>query len=165
MSFRSSRVIGASVLASAALAGSVAVAAASDSSASAVPACTGGALRIAAVGGEGAAGHGYYMLDFKNETRSTCSLYGYPGLDAVTSHGHVLAHAKREPNPGHRAHTIVLAPKAHATALVGFADMRAGGECPLAHHVAITPPNTSRTVHRTRPTYLCDLFVRPVVAG
>lgn len=35
------------------------------------------------------------MLLFRNISAHTCSLYGYPGLDALNATGHVLAHAQR----------------------------------------------------------------------
>ena len=44
---------------------------------------------------QGGAGHGWMALIYRNVTRHACTVYGYPGLDAISSTGHVLAHATR----------------------------------------------------------------------
>ncbi len=136
-----------------------------------LPSCAGAALRVALTSGEGGDNHDSFVIEYKNETRRTCTLRGYPGLDAVTRHGHVLRHAKRSlagyfGGAPHGARTVVLATGGHASATVEFLNSdHAGHVCAFAHHVATTPPNTDRIVHRMHRLSLCYLRVHPVVAG
>ena len=137
----------------------------------ATPACAGTDLRIVATAPEGGDGHGGLVLRFKNETRRSCTLRGYPGLDAVTRHGHVLASARRtrvgyfggDAHPG----TVVLPAAGFASATVEWTnfDPDTGGDCIFVHHIAVTPANTTRTVRRFRTVSECDLQVHPTVAG
>ena len=70
------------------------LATASDAGA-ATPACGNGSLAVTRAPSQGAAGHGAFWVLFRNASHTTCSLRGYPGLDALDSHGNVLAHAQR----------------------------------------------------------------------
>src|SRR6478752_3390809 len=74
------------------LATSLAVAA--PASAAAAP-CGNRALTVRHTGVDGFAGHGAFFLLYENTSRSTCTLVGYPGLDALGRRGQVLAHATR----------------------------------------------------------------------
>jgi hypothetical protein len=38
--------------------------------------------------GDGTAGSTYYMLEISNTSHATCSLYGFPGVSAVSAGGH-----------------------------------------------------------------------------
>ncbi|HEX3335962.1 MAG TPA: DUF4232 domain-containing protein, partial [Jatrophihabitans sp.] len=70
------------------------IAVAAPASAS-VAACGNASLAVTATREQGATGHANFVLLFRNKTQSACSLYGYPGLDALSATGQVLAHAKR----------------------------------------------------------------------
>src|SRR3954452_18421843 len=61
----------------------------------AVPACGNTSLDYGLSRTDGFAGHSAFVLEFRNHTHANCTLYGYPGLDAMASNGHVLAHATR----------------------------------------------------------------------
>jgi hypothetical protein len=54
------------------------------SSSTAIPSrCLSGWLSVSFGSGNGTAGSTYYPLNFKNISKSTCSLYGYPGVSAL----------------------------------------------------------------------------------
>src|SRR5437763_14740318 len=60
-----------------------------------VPACGNHSLAVSATAEQGATGHSNFVLLFKNKTTHTCSLFGYPGLDALNASGGVMTHARR----------------------------------------------------------------------
>jgi hypothetical protein len=66
-----------------------------SAAATAPPPCGNHALAVSASRSQGATGHGNFILRFRNKTDSACTLYGYPGLDALAKDGHVLRHARR----------------------------------------------------------------------
>jgi hypothetical protein len=104
--------------------------AASAASASAVPA---GAVRVTAPActtsgldvwlntqGTGAAGTIYYNLEFTNLSGGSCTLFGFPGVSAVTLTGGQLGNAASR-NHSFTPHVVTLANGATATAIVGIA--------------------------------------------
>lgn len=40
--------------------------------------------------GNGTAGHVYWVIEFSNTGKTTCTLYGYPGVSAVNDSGHLV---------------------------------------------------------------------------
>jgi hypothetical protein len=61
--------------------------------ATAVPECAGGlglGAWVAVSQGSTAAGTTYYPLEFTNTSGHTCSLFGYPGVSAISRTGHQL---------------------------------------------------------------------------
>lgn len=137
-----------------------------------VPACGNHSLTVSATRENGATGHSNFVLLFKNKTHSSCSLFGYPGLDALNSHGHAIAHAKRTVlgftgGSHHGLRTIVVKPGHFASADVEWHNFnfRTGGACKFSHSVAATPANTGHTVHLARSVSVCGLQVHPTVAG
>jgi uncharacterized protein DUF4232 len=135
-------------------------------------ACGNLSLAVSASAENGAAGHANFVLRFKNTTHSTCSLYGYPGLDAKSASGHVLAHATRTVSgftggSTHGVRTINIAPGAYASADVEWMNFNpsTGGDCTFSHSVAATPANTSHTVQLARSVSVCKLQVHATVAG
>jgi Protein of unknown function (DUF4232) len=165
-------VIRTSLLAAATLvAGSACLLAVPDA-ASAATACGNSSLTVTATAEQGATGHANFVLLFKNRTAASCSLYGYPGLDALRSTGSVLAHAKRTLHgftggSTHGLQTIVVAPGHYASADVEWMNFNpsTGGTCAFSHSVAATPANTSHTVQLARSVSACSLQVHPTVAG
>lgn len=158
------------VLVTAALAtgGPLAVPAAAAS----VPACGNSSLAVTATAEQGATGHANFVLLFRNKTLSSCSLFGYPGLDALNATGQVLAHAKRTlvgfTGGSHLGlQTIVVRPGRYASADVEWMNFNptTSGACRFSHSVAATPANTSHTVHLARSVSVCRLQVHPTVAG
>ncbi|HEV7204064.1 MAG TPA: DUF4232 domain-containing protein [Jatrophihabitans sp.] len=160
------------VLATSALAlGGVAAIGAAPASA-ALPACGNTSLTVSASAEQGATGHANFILRFRNRTGNTCTIYGYPGLDALSSTDHVLAHATRTVNgftggSRHGIPTVVLHPGAYASADVEWMNFNpvTSGACTFSHSVATTPANTSHTVHLARSVSVCRLQVHPTVPG
>jgi hypothetical protein len=146
------------------------LATASDAAA-ATPACGNGSLAVTRAPSQGAAGHGAFWLLFRNASHTTCSLRGYPGLDALDSHGNVLAHAQRTLSgymggPG-VVNTVLVAPGGFASATVEWLNFNPsnGTNCRFSTSVATTPPNTTHTVHLPVSVSICRLQVHPTVAG
>jgi Protein of unknown function (DUF4232) len=143
------------------------VVAATPAGASSVRACTGGLVRVTVGQQQGAAGHGYVTLHFRNISQSTCSLTGYPGLDAVGRHGRTLAHAQRTRGVTHGVHTVVLQSWQMASAYSEWLNFNpsTGGACRFSSSIAVTPPNTSSTRHKAVSVSVCSLQIHPVVKG
>lgn len=68
--------------------------------------------------GSGALGTTYYFLYFTNLSGSTCTLFGYPGVSAVTLTGAQIGSAASR--DGESAQTVTLANGATTHALVGI---------------------------------------------
>jgi hypothetical protein len=94
--------------------------------------------------GGAAAGSTYYPLDFTNTSKSSCYLYGYPGVSFVTgpSGGQVGQPASR--NPAVAPGTVILAPggTAHVTIQVVDALNYSKSTCKpvTAHWLKVFPP-------------------------
>jgi len=142
------------------------------SQASSVSACGNSAVAVGASATQGATGHGNLILTFKNRSSHSCSLYGYPGLDALDRSGHVLRHAQRTLSgftggSTHGLRTIVLAPGRYASADVEWMNFHptTGTACRFSAAIAVTPAGTTHTVHFGRSVSVCSLQVHPTVAG
>jgi hypothetical protein len=136
-----------------------------------VPSCGNTSLAVTHSHPQGATGHANVVIRFRNVSSSTCSLFGYPGFDAVRADGSVLAHATRTVHGftggAHAVRTIVLAPGRYASADVEWMNFNpsTGGACAFSHSIATTPANTSHTVHFALSVSKCRLQVHPTVAG
>jgi hypothetical protein len=134
------------------------------------PACGNSALQVTHTPAEGAAGHSGFFLLFRNVTSHTCSLRGYPGLDALNAHGHAIAHAHRTlggfGGPS-SINTINVKPNHSATALVDWANFNphTGGSCRSSAAVATTPANTGDTVRFHISVTVCGLEVHPTTGS
>lgn len=149
------------------IAGSIAVPA---GAAAPVPSCKGALIQFTHNHPQGAAGHGNVILRFRNISQNTCSLRGYPGVDALGPHGGVLAHATRTVHGftggASAVRTIVLHSWEVASADLEWSNFSAnGGNCRFSKSVAVTPPNTSKTFHRSLSVSSCKLEIHPVVKG
>jgi hypothetical protein len=136
------------------------------------PACGNGSLAVGATAEQGATGHSNFVVLFRNKTTHTCTLFGYPGLDALTASGAVLAHAHRTltgftGGSTHGLQTITVRPGHFASADVEWHNFNfsTGRSCRFSHMVAATPANTAHTVHLARAVSVCGLQVHPTVAG
>src|SRR5664279_2607476 len=103
---------------------------------------------------QGGAGHGWMALIYRNVTRHACTVYGYPGLDAISSTGHVLAHATRTLSgygSGGHLSTVTIRPGGFTSAGVEWLNFnpRTSGACAFSTTVNTIVANTS-TVHRLR---------------
>lgn len=137
----------------------------------AVPSCDGGLVHVTHTAPQGAMGTSAMVLRFRNIGQSTCSLHGYPGLDALRRDGSVLAHAKRvmdgSVGGARRIRTIVLQPNQVASASVQWYNFNptTGGSCAFSAKIAVTPANTSTTTKFPVSVSRCGLQVHPTVAG
>ena len=146
------------------------LAAGGPASASADPPCGNNSLAVTRTFTQGGAGHGWMALIYRNVTGHTCTVYGYPGLDAISGTGHVLAHATRTlAGYGGGAHltTVTIHPGGFASAGVEWLNFnpRTSGACAFSATVNTIVANTT-AVHRLRVSVsACDLQVHPTVAG
>ena len=143
---------------------------AASASALTVPQCGNSSLAVTRTFTQGGAGHGWMSLVYRNVSGHTCTVYGYPGLDAVSSTGHVLAHATRTLagyGSGSHLSTVTIRPGGFASAGVEWLNFnpRTSGACAFSTTVNTVVANTS-TVHRLRVAVsACNLQVHPTVAG
>lgn len=136
-----------------------------------VPACGNTSLAVSRTGTQGATGHSTYVELFKNVSHHTCTIYGYPGLDALNAGGHVMAHAQRTlrgfAGGAHVETTVTVTPGHYASARVEWMNFNptTSGTCAFSKSVATTPANTTHTVHLPVSVSVCRLQVHPTVAG
>ena len=110
---------------------------------------------------QGTAGSTYQVIDFKNISNVSCTLYGYPGVSFAstgTSGGQIGLSAKENPTPPREL--VTLAPGATANALLRIAD--AGNFPPAtcgmvtAHWLVIYPPNQTTPVYLSYTSATCS---------
>jgi Protein of unknown function (DUF4232) len=94
-----------------------------STTAAAIPKCTASDLGVwlAVDQGNGALGTIYYPLEFTNLSQHTCSLFGYPGVSAISQNGHQLGSSARWGSLA-GAHTVNLAPGATAHTMLAYHD-------------------------------------------
>jgi hypothetical protein len=159
------------VVVAAAVSAATLASAAPASAAAGVRPCGNRALAVRHTGLDGATGHGSFILLFKNTSRVTCTLVGYPGLDALGRRGIVLAHAAHIRlgfvGGSNVVRTVTVRPGHYASAAIEWMnfDPSNSGDCVFSRSVATTPPHTTHTVTFPMSVSLCDLQVHPVVAG
>ncbi len=140
-----------------------------------VPPCTAD-IRVIPGAEQGAAGHRALVLVFNNVSSTvTCELFGYPGVDLVTSAGATVAHLRRtlrgmaggEPAGVTAPQGVVLAPGASASALAEASDVPQGGITDCGNYsLLITVPNQFVAVSGGTATLpRCDAEIHPVVPG
>jgi hypothetical protein len=136
------------------------------------PACGNDSLAVRASRGQGFAGHGALVLLFRNKTTHACTLFGYPGVDALNARGGVIAHARRTLTGSaggspQGVQTVRVNPGAFASATVEWLNFNpmTAGPCRFSHAIAVTPANTSHTRVIDRSVSVCRLQVHPTVAG
>jgi hypothetical protein len=112
----------------------------------AVASCTVPQLRGSVHASSGAAGTVAVSLAFRNLSRTTCTLRGYPGLRLVgaptrTRHGGLAILARP-------VRTVLLGPGSYASLLVAYSDVLTGSEtsCPTTHALLVTPPGAAAAV-------------------
>ena len=140
--------------------------------AAAVPACGNSSLDYGVSRTEGFAGHSAFVLLYRNHTATSCTLYGYPGVDAMASNGRAIAHATRTLTGsagGSRkgVRLITIPPRGFASATVEWANFNpaTSGPCRYSAGVLETAPNTTRSVPIRRSVSICSLQVHPTVLG
>lgn len=134
--------------------------------------CQGRALGISLRQASPGVSHHGYVIEFRNRG-GTCTITGYPGVDALNAQGRRILGAKRTkagflgglgsgPIPN-----VHLAKGKVASAMVEWIDL--GSPCPTARSLKITPPNTFRSVvlspRSLKSETLCHVEIHPVLPG
>lgn len=138
---------------------------ATSAAAQPLPACGNDALAVTRTFVDSGMGHSWMLLVYRNTTTHSCTVTGYPGLDAIGAYGHVLAHAKRDTSD--TVHTITVHPAGYASALVDWDNFNpaTGGDCAFSQSVNTIVANTSRVHELAVSVSRCGLQVHPTVAG
>jgi hypothetical protein len=151
--------------------GTAASAATQPHAAPGIAKCTAGNLGVwvAADQSDGTAGSIYYPLEFTNLSRTTCYLYGHPGVSAVTAAGHQLGRSARW-NPG-TPEVVNLAPGATAHALLQYLAVQVSPACHPANatELKVYPPDQTSSGSAfwdfasctTGPAYLAAGVIQP----
>jgi hypothetical protein len=155
-------------------AGGAAWAASSASAAStAASRCLAGnlAVWVNADSADGTAGTTYFHLDYTNTGRSTCSLYGFPGVSATTLGGAQIGKAATRDN-GTPARVIDIAPGATAHSNLGYHDIVIEPSCKerTPAFLKVYAPNDTVAKHAFFSLTVCatgqsDFSVMRVQAG
>jgi hypothetical protein len=125
----------------------------------ATPACATSSLDVwLNTNGTGATGHVIYQLNFTNLSGSTCTLFGYPGVSAVTLTGTQLG--KPASRSGATPHTVTLANGATTYALVDIlnTDFLPASQCKpvTAAGLKVYPPNQTAPKVVPFPFHACS---------
>ena len=123
-----------------------------------VPRCATEGLIVWSREVSGAAGSFYYRLAFFNATHHTCTLYGYPGVSAVSLTGHqVGASASRD---GYiTPHVVTLPPEEETTAVVRVTDtgvLSSSCRPVLAQGFRVYPPGSKLSRVVPVPVHVCS---------
>jgi hypothetical protein len=147
-------------LPTAALASSAAPAGtARHTAAATAPQCSAADLEVwvAADQGGAAAGTLYYPLEFTNISNHTCTLFGFPGVSAISSGRQLGSPAVWDTSVA--PHTVTLAPAATGYALLEYSDVITSN-CPPPYKVSafelrVIPPDQTQSVHAFWPLTAC----------
>ncbi len=99
-----------------------------------------------------ALGHVGQVVSFRNVSHSTCTLYGYPGLQMLDAKGRPIRtqvlRGVAYTVPAMPEHLVSLAPGGEASFDLGFDDATGYGleSCPTSSRVELTPPNAYRPI-------------------
>ena len=108
-------------------------------------------LKAAIGSGQGAAGSSYYPIDLINNSGTTCTLYGYPGVSFVTGPGgsQIGAAATRNGTIAPALVTLTAGQTAHATLQVVNANNYPASRCKIvqAHWLRVYPPGQFSPVY------------------
>jgi hypothetical protein len=150
--------------------------------ASSAPLCTNGQVGVSDSGGGAGAGHEDQVILFINDSPSTCTLTGYPGVAGLNASGQPVVQATRTLrgylgglwNGATTVPRVSLSPGQTASAVVEGTDNPIGTatSCPYYDYLLVTPPNLTKSVRvrvfglGTAPTGLpgcSSIEVHPVV--
>jgi hypothetical protein len=151
--------------------GVFAVSGATANAAAVASSCGNGSIMVSNTSTQGATSHGSFVLLLKNVGAASCTLTGYPSVDAVNGTGQALAHAQQTLSGfmGGAASvgTVSLAPGGFASATVEWLNFnpQTSGNCTFSAAVAAAPPGISTQAHLSVSVSICDLQVHPAVAG
>lgn len=148
------------------------------------PPCHDGQVSVSDAGGGAGLGHQDQVILFTNQSQSTCTLSGYPGVAGLDAHGNQVVQAERTlsgylgglQNGATTPPTVTLNPGQTASATVEGTDNPIGSatSCPYYPALLVTPPNLTESVRvtvsdlGTNPPGLpgcSQIEVHPVVPG
>lgn len=123
--------------------------------------------------GNGAAGTIFYPLEFTNLSKTTCYMYGYPGVSAINLAGHQLGAAAGRDSEV-KASVVNVAPGATVHSILGYTDVAVTPTCkPQAgYELKIFPPDQSYSTvasydfsscTTSKPVYLNVQVIQPGV--
>ena len=122
----------------------------------AVAGCKNGQISVTNAGGGSGLGHQDQVILFTNQSRSTCSLTGFPGVAGLDAEGNQVVQAQRTPGgylgglpPGVTVPpTVPLMPGQTASAVIEGTDVPVGSATTCPHYPAllVTPPGLSDSV-------------------
>lgn len=136
---------------------------------STVTRCPASSLKLGRRPGAGAGGTEYLTVELTNTSRSTCTLYGYPGVSIVNSSGNTVQHPAKwgqtgtESVPGPK--TVTLAPGRTGYFLLTSINVIPNPDCSQAFHgsrLRVYPPGSVKSITITLTQPFCDLGVGPV---
>jgi len=135
--------------------------------------CTNAQISVTATNppGGAAAGHDGVVLLFTNNSTSTCTLTGYPGVAGLDASEHQVAQAARTLEgylAGCACNTppeLTLHAGAVVSAMVEAVDALNGGPCTSFAGLLVTPPNTTLSTKVSLAPYSCQFEIHPVVVG
>jgi len=121
--------------------------------------CPTSALTIRALRGSGAAGHQFAFVQFTNNSASTCSLTGYPGIQLLLAGKPLGQPAVRSGKP---ISTVRIPPGTSVSAnLVNDSSCNA----PISDSVQVIPPNRTDRIVLKVALRGCPLTVDPVASS
>jgi hypothetical protein len=122
----------------------------------ALPACTSGQLKIAALRGSASAGQEFALLTFTNTGPATCTMFGFPGVSLRVSNAMVGKPAERS---GKAPSTVTLKHGARAESVISdFSSCQA----PVSEQVRVYAPNQRAFVDLPLALRACRVIVEPV---
>ncbi|HUB38687.1 MAG TPA: DUF4232 domain-containing protein [Streptosporangiaceae bacterium] len=137
--------------------------------------CQSSELKVTLGRGSAAAGTAFYEILFTNDSSTTCTLYGFPGVSFTGETYAVQVGPAATRNHAIQPNLVMLAPGAVASAEISVVDAQnyPPGPCGLttASGILVYPPNLTTSVGLPFNGYTCVhpkdhvLSVDPVVAG
>lgn len=142
-----------------------------------VTTCLASQLSIAAAAGNGAAGTITTTMSMTNTSSTTCTLYGYPGMQLLDAQGGNIPTSvvrggvsEGPPASANPPSLVTLAPGQAGTFTMQYEDVPVGNEtsCPTSAKAEITPPNDTKPAVVTLAIAPCGngtVHVSPVYAA
>jgi Protein of unknown function (DUF4232) len=137
--------------------------------------CQSSDLKVTLGSGNAAAGTTFYQILFTNDSSTTCTLYGYPGVSFTGETYAVQVGPAATRNHAIQPSLVTLAPGAVGSAEISVVDAQnyPPGPCGLttASGILVYPPNLTKSVGLPFNGYTCVhrkdhvLSVDPVIAG
>jgi Protein of unknown function (DUF4232) len=137
--------------------------------------CQSSELKVTLGQGDAAAGTTFYEILFTNDSSTTCTLYGFPGVSFTGETYAVQVGPAATRNHAIQPSLVTLAPSAVASAEISVVDAQnyPPGRCGLttASGILVYPPNLTSSVGLPFNGYTCVhprdhvLSVDPVVTG